>query len=253
MKQRIKTAIIISSVALLLGGCATEKATYSSNHHVVHRNHTAAAKANVVLATEFMKKNDNVKAKEKLLLAQKQAPKLPAVWYGMGYFLEHTGDLAAAETQYKHAISLAPKDGEAHNNYGTFLCRHGKYNESLQEFMLAVKDPNYLQVTDAYENAGMCALKIPDQKRAYAYFNKALDYNSNADVALYYLSQIQYDNGQYAHARTNLRHLIELEPPIAETLWLYARVELKLGHQAEYQQAMALLKEKHPEFRTAQS
>jgi type IV pilus assembly protein PilF len=135
---------------------------------------TAAANANVKLAIAFLNQGYTKEAKQKLLLAQKIAPKNPAVWYGMGYFQENTGSFDQAGKAYEKALRLAPKNGAAHNNYGCYLCRHGRYAESIKHFILAVQDPEYLDVGGAFENAGLCALKIPNKKLAIQFFKKAL-------------------------------------------------------------------------------
>ena len=55
------------------------------------------------------------------------------------------------------------------NNYGVFLCRQKKYTEAIIHFLLATKDPAYLHVSDAYQNAAHCALKIPNRALADQY------------------------------------------------------------------------------------
>ena len=132
-----------------------------------------AAEINAKLALAYLVQHDAEKGKAKLLLAQKQAPDDPAVWYISGYFLEQTGDHTAANQSYLTAIALAPHLGAAQNNYGTFLCRRGQYSAAITHFLLATQDPNYLNTTHAYENAGQCALKIPNQSLANKYFQLA--------------------------------------------------------------------------------
>jgi type IV pilus assembly protein PilF len=134
----------------------------------------AAANANVKLAIAFLNQGYTKEAKQKLLLAQKIAPQNPAVWYGMGYFQENTGSFDQAGKSYEKALRLAPKNGAAHNNYGCYLCRKGRYAESIKHFILAVQDPEYLEIGGAFENAGLCALKIPNRKLAIQFFKKAL-------------------------------------------------------------------------------
>lgn len=134
-----------------------------------------AAQTNAKLALAYLEQNNAARGKEKLLFAQKQSPSDPSIWYVSGYFLERTGDMAAANKAYLHAIQLAPRLGAAQNNYGAFLCRQGKYNAAISHFLLAVQDPNYLNTAQAYENAARCALKIPNRTLADKYFRLALE------------------------------------------------------------------------------
>ena len=125
----------------------------------VQTENIAAAEINTKLALAYLDKADSVRAKSKLLLAQKQAPFDPVVWYVSGYFLERTGNNMAANQAYLYAIKLAPHLGAAHNNYGTFLCRQGQYSNAVLHFNLAIKDPNYLNTAGARENVVRCTFK----------------------------------------------------------------------------------------------
>jgi len=133
----------------------------------------SAAEINTKLALAYLDHNDAARGKAKLLLAQKQAPLDPAVWYVSGYFWERTGERAAANQAYLNAIKLAPTLGAAQNNYGAFLCRQGQYSAAISHFLLAIADPNYLSIVGAYENAAQCALKIPNRALAEEYLHLA--------------------------------------------------------------------------------
>lgn len=153
------------SVYLFLCACAVQ--------HLKAEN-VGAAEINAQLALAYLAQNDAVLGKAKLLLAQKQAPSEPSIWYISGYFFERTGNIVAAKQAYLHAIELAPSLGAAQNNYGVFLCRQGEYRNAISHFLLSVKDPNYLSIAAAYKNAARCALKIPDKVLADKYFKLAI-------------------------------------------------------------------------------
>ncbi|HVV68902.1 MAG TPA: tetratricopeptide repeat protein [Gammaproteobacteria bacterium] len=169
----MKTFILVFFISAVLSACSFNQTENS-------RKNAEVSEINIKLSLAYLTQaHDALRAKQKLLLAQQQAPDDPAVWYVTGYFLETIGELFAAERAYLHAIKLAPKRGAAHNNYGVFLCKHGRYTQSIQQFLLAVNDPDYLAVTSAYKNAAQCALKIPDSVLANKYFQLAGAINSN--------------------------------------------------------------------------
>jgi type IV pilus assembly protein PilF len=141
-----------------------------------------AANINTQLGLALLEKDDRAQAKKKLLLAKEQAPKEPAVWYAMAYFLEQTGDIPAAEQHYRYAIKLHSNVGAAQNNYGTFLCRRGRYQEALKEFDKAAMVPDYLEPAMAYVNAAVCAKKIPNELLAEHYFQKAAEKDPSFDI-----------------------------------------------------------------------
>jgi type IV pilus assembly protein PilF len=149
--------------SLFLLGCSSTPVTQSTT------GPAAAATINAKLALAYLANGDVERAKQKILVAQQQAPSDPVIWGATGYFEERTGDASAARIAYQHALQLAPKLGEAHNNYGAFLCRQGEYRAAVDQFLIAVTDPQYLQVAAAYQNASKCAAKIPDPKLAAEY------------------------------------------------------------------------------------
>ena len=140
-------------------------------------NQKQAAGFNTKLGLAYLQQKDIPRAKSKMLLALQEDPDNPIILDAMGYFLEKTGDVKSAEQYYSRAIKLAPKMGAAQNNYGTYLCRHGRYHEAINHFILATQDANYLHVADAYENAGLCALKIPNKKLAHKYLQAAAQHD----------------------------------------------------------------------------
>jgi type IV pilus assembly protein PilF len=166
----------------LMAACSIPRKEEAGHNNV-------AAEANVKLAIAFLKQGLIKDAKLTLLAAEKSDPYNPAVWYGMGYFNEAIGESAEAKRNYEQAIACDSINGAAHNNYGAFLCRIGQYKESMQQFLLAVKDPNYLDIACTYENAGLCALNIPDKKVARIYFQKALELDPNLPTSRYYLAR----------------------------------------------------------------
>lgn len=199
--------------------------------HAVENNepqNSAAADANVKLAMAFLKEGAMRDAKEKLLQAEHLDPKNPAVWYSFGYYYESTGCRDQAREAYLKAIKVSPHDGAAHNNYGTFLCRCGEYEESLKHFLLAVSDPQYLEMAGAYENAGLCCLKIPDLPRARNFFQKALAQDPNLASSQFYLAELAYKQNNLNEAKLYLMQSALAANPNKQILQLVTQVSTKL-------------------------
>lgn len=167
----MRNIITTLSICYLLSACSSMSAADIKDE----KQEIATAKINTQLGIAYLERHDVSRAKQKLLLALKQAPNIPETWYTMAYFLETTGNKTEAQKYYLKAIDISPNRGDTHNNYGTFLCRTGNYRASIQQFLAAVQDPDYLNSGAAYENAGFCALKIPDKKLARLYFEKAIE------------------------------------------------------------------------------
>lgn len=214
---------VLLCLCILLSACqsSTETSLQQSKKRM-------AAKINDQLGIAYLERHDIQRSKQKFLLALKQAPEIPETWYSMGYFLESTDNKEQANHYYLKAIELAPGRGDALNNYGTFLCRSGKYHEAISYFMKAAEDPNYLEQASAYENAGLCSLKIPDNKNAIAYFKRSLEQDPNRPNSLIELSELNYKNGHYQLAKHELTKYLQVMPPSVQTYVLAKKLDNKL-------------------------
>lgn len=224
MRFFLKIIIPLWVFSCLLSACATAPSTNKDNVTKLEKT----AEINTQLGMAYLEKQDMQRAKQKFLLALTQAPKSPQVWYSMAYFLEVTGDKQQAKEYYSKAVNLAPNRGDVQNNFGTFLCRSGEYDAAIQHFLLAVKDPEYIETSSAYENAGLCALKIPNKRLALQYFNQAAIQDPNSAVALIEAARLNYDFGNYASAKIKLQQFLAISPPTPQSIYLSRQLEQKL-------------------------
>ena len=164
-------------------------------------NPAEAARTNAKLGLAYLEKGLYPASKERLLTAINDDPKIAAGWYSMAYYLEKTDDNTEAEIYYRKAISIEPHSGSAKNNYGTFLCRLGRYQEAIHQFLSAANETDYLEVAQAYENAGICAMMIPNNSLALTYFHQALNNNPNMPFTLLNLARLNHINGDDASAQ----------------------------------------------------
>jgi type IV pilus assembly protein PilF len=182
-------------VFLSLQSCRNSEA---NAEHINKLNLSKAAAYNMQLGLSYLNQGDRPRAKVKLLTALKQEPTSAQAHAGMAYYFEQTNEISQAKKYYLKAISLSSDEGAQLNNYGTFLCRQGDYKTAEIYFLKAVKDMNYVHTAGAYENAGFCALAIPNNEKAQFYLTKALDQDPLRRESLYELvklkSSMKHDN-----------------------------------------------------------
>lgn len=195
------------------------------------KSNPTAANYNAELGLNYLQQGDVERAKSKLWLALKQDPHNPIVQDAMGFFLEQTGETQQAQNFYLKALTLAPHSGIAQNNYGTFLCRQGQYQQSIQHFLLATQDLQYLHTSQAYENAGLCALKIPDIRQAENFLHKANKADPGRASPLLELAKLSYNQQHYQAAKVYLtRYFQRAKPPAAQAEELKNKLASKGMH-----------------------
>lgn len=151
-----------------------------------------------------------------------------------------------AEESYERALKLAPMDPEINNSYGWFLCQTGRERRALDLFQTALKSPLYATPSLAYTNAGICSLRLKDDRGAEEYLQRALRLDPGNDRAAYFLADIGFRQGKLELARQYLGDLHKRAEPSAETLWLSLRIERKLGERDQEARLAAQLRRRFP-------
>ena len=241
-------------IALAVLGC-TPTAHHAENQgpeRTVAQN-AQASKINVQLGLGYLQQGKRELAKTKLLTALEQAPTSAQANDAMAYLLEANGELEKAEEFYKKALSYGRGKGAPLNNYGAYLCRHGQYAKSEEYFLAALKDPNYISVADAYENAGLCTLQIPNVEKAKTYFAMALKQDPKRANSMLELAQLNFNEGKVIEANHYLKQYTELAAANAQSTWLSYQIAEQLGHREDAVSAAMLLKSNFVESKEYQN
>ncbi|MBW8371402.1 MAG: type IV pilus biogenesis/stability protein PilW [Thiobacillus sp.] len=138
-----------------------------------------------------------------------------------------------AEENFRRAIELDRSDSETRNNYGWFLCTRGRYDEGLEQFSTALRNPLYAQPEQAMANAGLCAERKGDLALAETNLLKSLKLQPDNANTIIKLAGLHFRQGRTVEAQRLLARHAELAPPTAESLWLGVRLERRLGDRAQ--------------------
>lgn len=179
-----------------------------------------AADVNVQLGLAYLQKGDISGAQAKLQQAVRQAPSDVAALNALAYFYVKTGQIQKADHYYHLALKKNPHSGQAHNNYGVFLCQHHKSEQAIQHFMSATEDSTYLKSSEAFENAGLCALKLKQTDKAKQYLLAAHQRDPNRASVLIALARLAYQQGDFTEATTYLAGAEKVAGPNIESMRL---------------------------------
>ncbi|MDF1758221.1 MAG: type IV pilus biogenesis/stability protein PilW [Legionellaceae bacterium] len=174
--------VVLIFFSLMLQSCHNTLQTYEERR---------AAQYNMQLGLAYLSQGNINLAKKKLLRSFSQNPNSASINSSLAYFMEAVGDEKKADEYYRRAMRIAPKSGAELNKYGSYLCRNNYYEKAEQYFMLAVNDVDYQYTATAYENAGLCLIKVPNNKKAVAYFKKALLHDPSRTKSLKEIVRIE--------------------------------------------------------------
>lgn len=149
-------------VATLLVACSSSQ----KSNREPEFNRSEAVKARINLALAYLEQNDFPKAKQNIdkALAHDEKDYLP--YSVLAYYYQQTGDIGNAEKSYRTALNLSKNRPDVLNNYGTFLCKQGQFQQAYQQFEQAIEsEVPYYHQADSLENIILCAKKEPNPTR----------------------------------------------------------------------------------------
>lgn len=225
--MKIFRALFIVLLSSVLFSCATVKEIERED-----KKKLEVADTNVRLGLGYLRQGRTKAALEKLQRALAAMPDYPEAHSTIALVYGQLEENKKAEMHYQRAMELSPKDGSVHNNYAVFLCQTGRPAEAEVYFLNAIKSRNYRTPAQALENLGVCALQIPDQKKAEAYLRKALQINPRLPMALLKMARISVNKNRAMSGRAYLSRYQEVVALNAEGLWLGIQVEEELGDLA---------------------
>ena len=157
-----------------------------------------------------------------------------------------------AEQSFQRALQLDPTNSDLNNNYGWYLCQHGREKDSLRYFDTALKNPLYTQKAKPLQNSGVCSMKMGDQATAEDYFRRSFEIDPSGSVSAYNLATIYYDRKDFARARFYVAQVNNSPGPSAASLWLGIRIERRLGNRTNQVALESQLERLFAESREAQ-
>jgi len=211
----------------------------------------ARAKAHTDLGAAYLQKNKLEIALEEFTLASRIMPSYALAYTGLALVRSALGQDEEAEYNFKKSLELDSSIAETYNNYGTFLCARSRYEESITQFLEAVKNPLYNRKNIAYSNAGICAKRKGDNSTAAIYLNKALAIQPLTHDAAHHLADIQFAQGDAVLANKTIQNAL-ISSPNAEMLWLGVRIARALGNRNEESSYALELRRRFPNSKETQ-
>lgn len=237
--KRATLAFAITALALLSGlwGCTTT--TTTTSEPVSYERTTASeqtdserrARVRLELASGYYARGQLETALDEVKLALAVKPDLPEAYNLRGLVYQSLGDERLAEENYKRALQLDPRNPDTMHNYGWFLCQAQRMPEAFVQFKQAIATPRYAGLSRSLMAQGVCQARTGAYAEAERSLVRSYELDPASPVTAFNLADVLYRRGEYERARFYIGRVNAVqEYSNAQTLWLAARVENKMGN-----------------------
>jgi type IV pilus assembly protein PilF len=220
---KLNFAVMICFFGLIVSGCVSQQQQEKDTENL-----KARARAHTDLGAVYYQQRKLEIALEEFTEASRIDPSFALAYNGLGLVHSALGQDDIADANFRKAIQLEPNNSESHNNYGSFLCSKGRYDDSIKEFLAAVRNPLYGTPAVAYANAGICSMRKKDVVNGEVYLKKALQIDPLMNGAAYQLALLQFNRKDPVAAKVSLQNAM-LTQPSPEMLWLAIQIERAVG------------------------
>jgi len=221
--------------AVLCTGCATTPADGVGDVRTASDLSEAERRARVriELASNYFARGQTETALDEIKQALAAKPDFADAYNLRGLVYASLGDVRAAEDSFRRALELAPRDGDTIHNWAWVMCQNGRYADADALFARALELPNYRGVTRTLLARGVCQAREGRLELAERTLARSYELDPSNPATGFNLAEVLLRLGQYERARFYVGRVNAVPEQVnAQTLWLAARIEHKLGNAA---------------------
>jgi type IV pilus assembly protein PilF len=206
------------------------------------------ARVRMELAAAYFGRGQLPTALEEVKLAIAADPDHAPAWNLRGLIHGSLGDDAQAEDSFRQALRLDARDPDAMQNYGWFLCQQRRYEEAGALFRQALDVPRYRDAPRTLLTAGICQARAGQWSEAESTLTRSYELDPANPAIAVNLSEVLYRRGELERARFHIRRVNASADLVnAQTLWLAARIENRLGNRQGAQEFGTQLRSRFPD------
>ena len=251
-------ASLILALAAGLAGCTTTSTT-TANGSTVPVDETKPADAarraqlRMELASSYFANGQASTALDEVNEVLKIDPQRGDAYNLRGLIYASLNDDARAEASFRRALEINPRDAETMHNFGWYQCQRQHYAEAAALFDQALATPQYRDVVRTLLAQGVCQARAGRNAEAERSLMRAYEIDAGNPAIAVNLAEVLLRNGEYERARFYVRR-VNARPELvtAQTLWLAARIEKRLGNAQGVREFGNQLRNRFPQSREAQ-
>lgn len=240
--SRLMAGLGLAASLSLFQGCVTTSSSGSPAARAAGEVQTESdtsdaerrARVRMELAGAYFARGQWNTALDEVKMALQSKPDMADGYNLRGLIYASMGEPALAEDSFKRALQLNPGDADAMHNFGWFLCQRRRYPEAEVQFNAAVAVPNYREAVRTYMAMGACQARNNQLDQAEKTLQKSYELDPANPTTALNLAEVLYRRGDFERARFYVRRVNSVEQFVsAQTLWLAARIEKKLGQTSQ--------------------
>jgi type IV pilus assembly protein PilF len=210
------------------------------------------ARVRMELASAYFSRGQMTTALDEVKLAIQADPTLGAAYNLRGLIYASLGDERLAEDSFHHALQINPRDADVMQNFGWYLCQQKRYGEANAMFRQALAVPQYPNTPRTLLTQGVCQARAGQWVEAEQSLQRSFELDSANPATAVNLTEVLLRRGDYERARFFIRRVnASADVANAQTLWLAARVEHRLGNRQGEQEFGSQLRNRFPTSREA--
>ena len=256
---RVRLGLASLMLVALLAGCASraprDELFGDTKDRVTASDESDASKragVRMELAAGYFGRGQMTTALDQVKLAIIADPTFAEAYNMRGLIYSNLGDDKLAEESFRRALQLAPQDPDSMQNFGYFLCQKKRYGEANEMFDRALAVPRYRDSGRTLLTKGVCQAFAGDLAGSEASLVRAYALEPGNPSISVNLAEVLYRRGDFERARFYIRR-VNAAPTLqgAQTLWLAARIEQRLGNRTGAQELGEQLRQRFPDSREA--
>jgi type IV pilus assembly protein PilF len=147
-----------------------------------------------------------------------------------GLIYMRLNDFRLAESSFKKALEIDPKDSSVMHNLGWLMCRQASYPDSDLYFSKALSNPKYQQRAKTFRTQGLCRINAGLLTQGGESLFKSYEIDAVNPITAYNLALVHFQQNDFVQAQLYIRRLNNSELANAETLWLGIKAEYKMNN-----------------------
>jgi type IV pilus assembly protein PilF len=261
--RRARSIALAASLLAVLAGCTTttQRQLPSPSSETPDRitasdepDGQKRARARMELASAYFSRGQMTTALDQVKLAIAADPLYGEAFNLRGLIYANLGDGNLAEESFKRALQLNARDADTMHNYAWYLCQQKRFPEAGALFTQALAVPQYRGTARTLVAQGICQAGAGQLAESEASLARAYELDPTSPFTATNLSEVLYRRGDFERARFYVRRVNALaDVANAQTLWLAARIENKLGNHQGANDFGTQLRNRFPESREARA